>query len=576
MNSILKKNNKKDSITIMVFAIVLILADSLMFWKTKYGYGGNDESFYLTIAHRLVKGDAMLADEWHMSQMSGIFIYPIMKFYLRLIPSTEGILLHFRWIFIGIKSLFAIAYFTLLKKRYGMWAIGAVTIYLLFTPFNILQMSYNSMGLSLLLLSGILMISLPQSGKRKNVGLIFSGIALAGAVLCCPYLLTLYVGIAIIKIYRSIHTKEKIYLYEILYFTIGCGIMAIIFLLFVFSRTSILDIINNVPEMLKDPEHPIQGVASSTVHLVESIFYFYPLITSVFILIAIVAAIDVVVSRKRENMKCLKFSKLYIGIMIIAIIVQLIQLAGNITFSYNLIMVPLSFLGMIVYYLAWLEGKIKKISKKPMILGSFGVVYGWLLNMSSNNQLNIFSSAMTIAVIASVLAYKEYVSLNCGHGNRYYKTAGSVVIGIQIIVLCVSVTHHVFWENDISKMDTRIEQGPMMGILTSSESAKMYEDLFDDLKWFDGKEEGNFVYFSEKPCAYLFVDMPYGTHSGWSGSFQTQCMLDERYYELHPDKIPKYIYLEKQYGTEHEVEKWAKTNGYQVNVLENGYALVES
>ena len=99
MNSILKKNNKKDSITIMVFTIVLILADSLMFWKTKYGYGGNDESFYLTIAHRLVKGDAMLADEWHMSQMSGIFIYPIMKFYLRLIPSTEGILLplDFHW-----------------------------------------------------------------------------------------------------------------------------------------------------------------------------------------------------------------------------------------------------------------------------------------------------------------------------------------------------------------------------------------------------------------------------------------------------------------------------------------------
>ena len=41
-----------------------------------------DEGFYLTIPYRLIQGDCLLVDEWHVSQLAGFLLIPVLKLYL--------------------------------------------------------------------------------------------------------------------------------------------------------------------------------------------------------------------------------------------------------------------------------------------------------------------------------------------------------------------------------------------------------------------------------------------------------------------------------------------------------------
>ena len=75
-------------------------------------------------------------------------------------------------------------------KKYGYFSVFGCVLYFLFTPFDIMALSYNTMGLDLIALTGILMATADYS---KKLPLIISGLAFAGAVLCCPYLAAVYV-----------------------------------------------------------------------------------------------------------------------------------------------------------------------------------------------------------------------------------------------------------------------------------------------------------------------------------------------------------------------------------------------
>lgn len=46
----------------------------------RYGIKTADESFYLSVPYRLKNGDSLFADEWHVSQLSGVLLLLPLKF----------------------------------------------------------------------------------------------------------------------------------------------------------------------------------------------------------------------------------------------------------------------------------------------------------------------------------------------------------------------------------------------------------------------------------------------------------------------------------------------------------------
>lgn len=81
------ENVKKQKYTqdiIMLFGMVLVLV--LSFWKSKYGLGGGDEAFDLTIAYRMCHGDKLFLHEWHVSQLSSFSTIIFLAF-----PDNEAV-----------------------------------------------------------------------------------------------------------------------------------------------------------------------------------------------------------------------------------------------------------------------------------------------------------------------------------------------------------------------------------------------------------------------------------------------------------------------------------------------------
>ncbi|MBR3955663.1 MAG: hypothetical protein IKJ63_09350 [Clostridia bacterium] len=54
-------------------------------------------------------------------------------------------------------------------------------------------------------------------------------------------------------------------------------------------------------------------------------------------------------------------------------------------------------------------------------------------------------------------------------------------------------------------------------------------------------EDDPVLILSDMTWLYLYIDRPFGTYSAWQLSFEPERL--EAYYELNPEKTPKYIYI---------------------------------
>lgn len=68
---------KKEDI---VFLASLICIFFIQMYKARLGTGSNDEHFYISLGYRFYQGDALFYDDWHIAQMIGFFITPVVYF----------------------------------------------------------------------------------------------------------------------------------------------------------------------------------------------------------------------------------------------------------------------------------------------------------------------------------------------------------------------------------------------------------------------------------------------------------------------------------------------------------------
>ena len=274
----LKKDRRwQDYLFIALMAFALILS----FWKCRFGFGGNDEAFYLTIPHRLILGDSLFGNEWHLSQLSGFLLIPFVWLYRLLTGSTDGIIFAARIVYILMHAGATVVIYTKLRK-FGFLSVFGCALYFLYTPFNIMALSYDSMGVELLLLAGVL---LATADYEKKLQLIFSGLAFAGAVLCNPYLASLWLlyaacmGAHLLLKNKDISIALKSEMFSVrafLFFTAGVAALAVLFLIFTLTRIGFGDIFANLPYMLDDPEHPHITVWSKVQSYFKSWFELHP------------------------------------------------------------------------------------------------------------------------------------------------------------------------------------------------------------------------------------------------------------------------------------------------------------
>ena len=130
------------------FLFGLLVIAVFCLWRIQYGNAEVDEAFYLTVPFRMLKGDSLLTDEWHVAQLTGFLQAPLMLLQRLLFGGMEGVVLHFRafWL-VGHLMVMTLSY-ALLAQENRAGAAAASWVYGLSVPFGLMAPGYYTMGVA--------------------------------------------------------------------------------------------------------------------------------------------------------------------------------------------------------------------------------------------------------------------------------------------------------------------------------------------------------------------------------------------------------------------------------------------
>ena len=563
----------------ILFIVLMLAAVLFAFWKVRYGFGGNDEAFYLTIPHRLLKGDALFRDEWNLSQMSSLLQLPFVWLYTTITGGTDAIIPVARVFYVIMHCGATVLIYTKLRK-YGYLSVIAAVLYFIYTPYNIMALSYDSMGVELVAVAGVL---LATADYAKKLQLICSGLCFAGAVLCCPYLAVVYFLFGLcVCVHLLLRKKELRFVLKsemfrprtFLFFSCGVGILAAVFLLFTLPRIGIGGLAENLPYMLNDPEHHSKTLGQIVEGYFKSVFYMQPHFKySVYSYCAM--ALVMLIDRKRQLHRSV-YLLITAGIVIYTDMLLLPDLHKS---TYNALMFPLVFIGITAYVLC-------KNKPRELFAGVFvtGILYSFFVHYTSNQGFYVISMAFAAVNLASLIFLSQLIREmretpdNITYAvwvKRLSLTAVAAVLCLQGGFEIGSKAQHCFWDEVTENLQEEITEGPAAGLITTGMNAKSYHELYSDMEKYQHAGEGNLLVLSEKTWTYLAADQPYGTFSAWlSGENPNSIGRLESFWQLNPDKKPQYIYIPRN-------SKWdmswllpkLESMGYTTDTGRAGYAL---
>lgn len=540
----------------LVFALIFLAGTCLIFYKCPFGFANLDESFYLTIPYRLSQGDGLFSQEWHLSQMGNFLIYPFFLLYQLFFSGTDGILLHFRYLYTALHTLTAL-FLYLRLRRHGLFAAGASVMYLLFAPFGIMALSYQSLGVACTTLSGVLLATNPD---RRPVPFFFAGLFFAGAVLCCPYLAAGYGLFFLLCLFRRDWRG-------LLWVTAGCGALAVVFLGFVLSRASISQILQALPIMLNDPEHPAVGLRWSLKNYVETVAYYNRLAAP---LAAVGGVLSCVILADRKSAARQMGYALAAGVL--TCVWTLVYLTGN---------ADLNFLMFCPFILGWFAFLLAPGENLRWFAATWlmSLLYSLCINWASNQGFYVVSMACTAGSVGSWIMLSNWLdALSTPSGNRLRRV---FLLGLAMFLAAQGYVryHFLFWEGEgMAQMTQTITVGAEKGLRVTQGRKDAYEALYRDTQSVRDYETGPVLYYTTDTMLCLSDTKQSASFSAWtSGVNQASADKLEQYYRLNPHKIPAIIYCTKSEEFSQEfVTRLVQTGDYTLRETETGYILTQT
>lgn len=233
-----------------------------------------------------------------------------------------------------------------------MGAFFASCAFMLCSPYGIMALSYNSMGLMFLILSAVLLVT----ANERNSIFAISGFLFAGAVLCSPYVIMLYLIYSLVFLVRK---RKKIYWIS---FSIGAATLAAAFSIYLAGRIQLADIKEIILAIMSDPEH-----GGSTLEKTFSYFkVFLGAHENGLLLFIIEVSLFLLIQIDRKSKTSRK--PIY---LIAAVVIDLFYLRPFAQSAcINYLMMPLNILGFFVYLLSGNE-RLKKWFQFVWIPGIF-------------------------------------------------------------------------------------------------------------------------------------------------------------------------------------------------------------
>lgn len=514
-----------------LFLIMWVLQIAFFLWKARIGFGSNDESLYLAIPHRLYQGDGMISNEWSPSMISSWFMYPLFWVYMKLVNSTEGIILAFRYLYVAVQATISLFLYHKIEERPG--APIAVLFWTLYTPFNIMALCYNTIGIMGMTIFTVLLIC---EKKKRWYSAVVAGIALSGAVLGCPYLVIVYLYYAFLVFWHRHAQKDGPswgYLFEFegfAYVTLTCAAMAGLLVISILRKASLSCVIETIPLILTIPDHNM-SFARKAWRYFYSVFEVNRPAMPILILMALTYA-GYCFDRKRKCRKAWYFAAFCVlSCFYAGIILRKVP-------HVNHMVIPVILLGFFCF-------RITEQKDMVLLLGGFlpAVLYTVAIHWASNVEYLAIFSAMAVGIIPSVLCI---FNLTKELPSPKFRTVGLLAICVLMGGMFWSRAHDTFGDKSPRYLNVRIEEGPSRGVYTTQEKADAYNSLQKATELVREKEEGRVLYFSRCPILPLGDEKRMSGYCPWlfNGSDEFTMERLKTYYAMHPDCIPDWVFVD--------------------------------
>lgn len=528
----MKKPRKTDYVFLAVLVLCLMFHSIFLFAPLDL----KDETFYATIPYRLVKGDSLIRDEWHLSQFSSFFSYLPVLFWIKVKGSAEGIVVFLRCVYLSVHTLLAATIYRFFRK-YGPWAVAAALMFYLQIPYRIYAISYNSMFAAFLLLLSLCLLSLRGSPAPRYhflAGLCYSACCVCNPLFCLAYPLWL----AASRLGRKTRpvtgprffTREKPG-----YFCAGIAVTAVLCLVFFFATGGTLSsVLPNIGNILSGSEYDIVSQSPETKILgilksLRTISFGLPLLSG------LSAALLLDKKRRQASHRLVYLS--------LAVLLGLVYEGGiaisarYTTYGFSL---PFFVFSTVCYVLT--ENKNKELFYGMWCPCAVAALFHL---MASNTLLSSVGIVFAVSNVAGVLFTRDLFQELVPDSRRIPAVCRRLICA----AICLQLVFYGFvlqFGQIPRKDDLRAASGPLAGLHMSQSEYQDYNLCLKDLDTIRQRsrpEDPVYLYTSQN-WMYLYLDRPMALHCTWfEGNFLTEDLLN--YYRRNPGKIPRFIYLEK-------------------------------
>lgn len=543
-------NRTPKRICDLAFGAGFLLMLAFMLWKAPFGFHFSDEAYYLTVPYRMAQGDVLFRDMWDIRQFSMLPTLPIMSVYLKIFGTTGSMVLNFRYIYIIFHSAFSLWLYLILRRSYPLGAVFAAAVYMLFSPINIMQLSYNTYGIGFITVSCALLTE-----NRKKI---LAGILYALAVLSCPFAAVLFIVFSIAAAIKRTQWFS---------FALGVAVTATLFLVYVQATAGIGEMIKTLPEFFHDPTHPVNGILIRLSDMLTELVTSRKPVTAVLI----VQLFTMSAYLKSDN-KSIRWL-LYIFASAAAVFGMLYEMKTDRWI--NCLMVPVTYLGLTAYVLS--ENKNRALMRFMYIPGW---IYAVCVYISSDLGYMTMSGALTVSACASCYFIASAAGeIFCEGGTK------RIGAGALAVALVCQLGAQVWYRKNFcfselyntSMMYETVDKGSGKGEKTSTEAIN-----YEFMQVWDSSErvrehDGEYVLYFSKDCwLYLEDEKRCAAQSVWIQMAYTveeaERLVD--FWQKHPEKYPDAIFVSAETENVEKVIEILNTGHFPVEKNDRGYVMV--
>lgn len=549
--SALRRPSKTDTAAILCISAAFIYIIIMAFFNGTFP----DEAFYISIPLRLINGDGLFTDEWHLSQLSAVLLYVPVSLFTGLTGGTEGIVLFMRVLFCLMQLGTGVLLYTTLRD-YGLSAALISSFFMSFFAIGINTLSYNTIGVASLF--ALICVIYRSLKKPSGIKMLCAGSLTAAFVLCQPFAVFLYLAyFTAVCVFFTRSRKEKAEIPFPLtlkaFFLSVAGILPVLifFLYLLLKNSDISTIISCIPGILNDVEH--MQISENLGIKTFSLYTFFVDMTmcmgTVPLILYALSLIAPLIIRKKS--KSVAFFVTAVSFAVIAVVFWIrIAFMRDTTETDDVYFyfLPLALPGIVFYVLS--EKKNKPVF---ILFWCTGIIYALFMTASSNMRLHASVNGYIIAAAGTLLLGAQAHS-ELKEASQESKFTKITAVLLSAVLLGSAATNFAVvtagsLASRFSYTTTKMTEGMYKGILFPSDQALKYTKVLRDtekIKEILSPEDKLFV-LDNIPTVYVEGGFNMGAFSGWFISDQLQFPeIRDRfreYYSILPENIPDYIYV---------------------------------